>query len=307
MRFSVIATIFFNVFLCVFIYFNTYAVPDFRKLIWTISLQNHQQIPAPSLAIIQSEILPRAAVLEDDQEILDNFCDFKEGQKKPFDNQRCFSNFGTKDKHTNTTNYQLRYLTFDGSTYPAMSLNSNIDLWYKYSCKQFPAHYSLPMTNVVTVDNSTPTPLLQLAIFDTDLLKATNFSYVLDCADIATIPFPARDRNSISLQRFQVIDGPNAMDRPKKCNIKAFRKYYGFTASLTPLGLEDNPGPNNCNSSDPRYNGSCNADLTVDFLSLLTTVYTSSHGKDWKTMLTDEGGITGFVGFFAWFLGIFEM
>lgn len=80
-----------------------------------------------------------------------------------------------------------------------------------------------------------------------------------------------------------------------------------YEVDVTPLGSISAPGGNNCDLSDEDYNGSCNADITVQFPSTLTRVYTSQPGKDWITILTEEGGVVGFVTFLTWFFGIFKV
>ena len=52
--------------------------------------------------------------------------------------------------------------------------------------------------------------------------------------------------------------------------------------------------------------GLCRALLQIVFPTPLTTIYQSKHGKDWITILTEEGGVVGFVTFLTWFFGIFE-
>lgn len=97
------------------------------------------------------------------------------------------------------------------------------------------------------------------------------------------------------------------MGRTGNCSKdKRFDSYNIYETDIIPLGEPSAPGPNICDLSRD-YNGSCNADLTVSFPSTLTRVYTSEHGKDWITILTEEGGVVGFVTFLTWFFGIFNV
>ena len=111
----------------------------------------------------------------------------------------------------------------------------------------------------------------------------------------------------MSLRPLAINDEMNAMKRNKTCNVKPFMHYRSYEVIVTPLGTEGAPGPNDCDQSSPRFNGSCNSDMGVAFTSLLNTVYTSGHGTNWIDILTAEGGIVGFVTFLTWFFGIFEM
>lgn len=89
-----------------------------------------------------------------------------------------------------------------------------------------------------------------------------------------------------------------------------FKHYNTYEADVVPLGAPFAPGPNNsCDVGDDQNppSGPCSAGVTVSFPSTLTRVYTSTHGKDWITILTEEGGVVGFVTFLTWFFGIFHV
>ena len=123
--------------------------------------------------------------------------------------------------------------------------------------------------------------------------------------------FPAGDRNQASLQQVTINDPYNAMARNKSCRqFDQFKHYNTYDTQIVPLGAPSAPGRNNCDKGEnpeKPFNGSCNADVTVAFTSTLARVYTSEHGKDWVTILTEEGGVVGFVTFLTWFFGIFSL
>ena len=148
-------------------------------------------------------------------------------------------------------------------------------------------------------------PLIAVAAFDTAFIPY--FKDAWDCGLINAVTFPARGRSTIGLQRYLIDDAVDARLLEGKCDNQAFKKYHGYSPTITPLGNEDDAGTANCNLNDTAHDGSCNADINVDFSTLLTTEYKSAHGKDWKMMLTEEGGIIGGVTFVTWFFSIFNI
>lgn len=100
------------------------------------------------------------------------------------------------------------------------------------------------------------------------------------------------------------------MHRRQGCKSQpAFRRYTTYETDIVPLGAVTADGSNDCDIGDPNQpaTGSCNADITVTFPSTLTRVYRSERSKDWITILTEEGGVVGFVTFLTWFFGIFKV
>lgn len=86
-----------------------------------------------------------------------------------------------------------------------------------------------------------------------------------------------------------------------------FVRYRVFDVNVILLGEASGKGYINCNLDEERFNGSCNGDLTTTFTLGLARNYSSDHGKDWITILTDEGGVLGFVAFLTWFFTIFQI
>ena len=100
------------------------------------------------------------------------------------------------------------------------------------------------------------------------------------------------------------------MGRTDICNIPAFNQYQAYELSVVDWG--DQPGIatyGGCDIANPQNlagDGLCRALLQIVFPTPLTTIYESRHGKDWITILTEEGGVVGFVTFLTWVFGIFE-
>ena len=135
-RIGVIVTIFFNIFICEFIYFNAIAVPEFRQKEWDISLQSFSGTTAPAFALIQNTQFLNRAILDNEEQTLEALCKEKISPKNPLINQRCFSDHLQNYKYS--ADSTLRYLLFNGSSYKQMDLtgdNNNLDLWYSYKCE----------------------------------------------------------------------------------------------------------------------------------------------------------------------------
>ena len=92
------------------------------------------------------------------------------------------------------------------------------------------------------------------------------------------------------------------------CDIEAFQRYQGYELSEAEWGVRPNT-PYLCDiaHADQADVAPCNGSFQIVFPTGANTVYHSAHGKTWITILTEEGGVVGFVTFLTWFFGIFEM
>lgn len=109
------------------------------------------------------------------------------------------------------------------------------------------------------------------------------------------------------MQQNEIHDDYNELNLKPGCRKGRVSHYSSYDIDIINLGHPLPLGNNKCDLAGNDWTGSCNGDLTVTFTSRLTRLYTSQHGKNWITILTEEGGVVGFVTFLTWFLGIFSI
>ncbi|KAF7194249.1 hypothetical protein HII31_04486 [Pseudocercospora fuligena] len=279
-RVGVVATVLGTIVMCEFVWMNAVAVPSAKDLQWSIDFNAAENISSPAIAVLQYTQIRRQATLDGNATHLDTWCTTgvtSNGSRGCFrDHEQYFSSRLARN---------ISYLTFDMSVLsPVMNTSSIFDIGYNFK-----------------YDNETTDPILSIAVFDSALLS--DFQSALDCRIINPTLFQAGGTLYITAEPYQITDDLNAMHRSSKDNCDSlFRSYTAFRTSTSPL--VDFGSPTHCSTSDPD-SGYCHGDVRLVLSSLLTTMYTSKRGTDWKKMFTDEGGIAGGIALLTWFCGIF--
>lgn len=128
------------------------------------------------------------------------------------------------------------------------------------------------------------------------------------CGLTSTVNILARQANSLSLSPYAINDPLNHLQRSKACNRFPFRQYAGYNLALSPLGNEPiwNRHTETCDVASSSYDGTpCWSHISIVYSTLMNTTYTSTRGTTFRKILTEEGGIVGYVTFFTWFFDIF--
>lgn len=133
-RAGIFITIFLNIILCQFIYLPVFAVPAFEEITWKMELNASQNISTPSFALLQNTELSRRATLEGNVSTIEEMCKDKESDET-FKNLFCFKDIATLT-YGHNGQHHARYVTFDGSRYPNITMGTNLGLWYQYYCER---------------------------------------------------------------------------------------------------------------------------------------------------------------------------
>lgn len=160
------------------------------------------------------------------------------------------------------------------------------------------------LTNSDIDQGQTGTVLTQTAFLDPRL--ADDFPRAYNCA-INSFMFLTTDTfQQVNLRPIVTIDEINAMERGGGCDVPEFNRYTSYDLSVIDWGPQPEINMGNWDCDINTSDGVCTALTQIVFPTPVTTIYQSRHGKDWITILTEEGGVVGFVTFLTWFFGIFE-
>lgn len=154
-------------------------------------------------------------------------------------------------------------------------------------------------------------PWLGLAIFDPRFLSS--FPQAFNCGLLSVQHFPALISHEVNIELVYINDAVHAVPpHPVKAcaDLQASNMQYAtYRTTLTPLqeaGNSELLGNRSCDLASDDYTRPCRGSLFVQFSSLVNETHTSSRRFNFKRALTEEGGIVGYVQFFAFFLTLWR-
>lgn len=139
-RAGILITIMFNVILTEFVYLPLFAVPDFRKKIWNVSLNVTDPPPAPAVVVFQNlnKTFSNRAVLPQEDQVWLDLCNGVESQGIAF--QNCVANetkyFEGPARSAIVEETVVRYAVFHPKEpFQALPLFVGFEMFYPHWCK----------------------------------------------------------------------------------------------------------------------------------------------------------------------------